>query len=299
MKRSIRLLFAFCVFTCSGLLVLNAGAGTKKKSAARVASIRNVSPDAATPTGGTLSKSSGALVYTEGAALIANATGQGVGFSVPNCTVPNTCSTYTLTLDPDIFVASGGYDPTKNVILIQIQWPTSAQQYGVWVEDKNGNGIASNTSGVDPASVAISVTTPNLQANGPYKIVTAVAIGGGQGYTGTVKLVQIASGGPAPSPAPRYQSYLFTGVESSSTPGLEPSIGVDWNPNVASLKHIAPGTSSVGPTLLNTGGVTMFTETFEEFRVDFDDCSSPAINTWTNTAFVTEQVTTSDAIGFT
>jgi len=150
----------------------------------------------------------------------------------------------------------------------------------------------------DPASAAISVVTPNLQANGPLKIVTAVEIGGGQGFTGNIKLVQIASSGPTPSPAPRYQAYVFPGVQSSNT-GLEPSIGVDWNPNVASFKQTAPGNASVGPKFLNTGGVTMFTETFDEFRVDFDDCSSPAINTWNNTSFVTEQLATSDAIGFT
>src|SRR4029077_4516367 len=34
-------------------------------------------------------------------------------------------------------------------------------------------------------------------------------------------------------------------------------------------------------------------------QVSFDDCSSPAINTWTNTAFVAQQTTTLDAIGFT
>lgn len=299
MKFFPRLFFAFCFFALSALLALSGQAAAKKKSAARnIAPAPGVGPAAPSPGNGTLSRNSGPLAYTESSPLIANATGQGVGFSVPNCTVPNTCSTYTLALDPDIFVAAGGYDPSKNIILIQISWPTSAQQYGVWIEDKNGNGIASNTSGVDPASVAISVATPNLQANGPLKIVTAVEIGGGQGLTGTVKLVQLPSGGPAPSPAPRYQAYVFPGVQSSNT-GLEPSIGVDWNPNVASFKQVAPGNASVGPKLLNTGGVTMFTETFDEFRVDFDDCSSPAISTWNNTSFVTEQLTTSDAIGFT
>ena len=43
----------------------------------------------------------------------------------------------------------------------------------------------------------------------------------------------------------------------------------------------------------------MFTETFDQFQVSFDDCSSPAINTWTNTAFIAQQITTLDAIGFT
>src|SRR5207248_4639656 len=79
----------------------------------------------------------------------------------------------------------------------------------------------------------------------------------------------------------------------------EPSIGVDWNPNLAGLKQTTAGTAGHGPKLLNTGGITMYTSTFNEYQVGFDDCSSPAINTWTDVSFPTEQLATSDAIGFT
>jgi PKD repeat protein len=232
---------------------------------------------------------------------VPNATGEGVGFSKPTCAANGVdCSNYTLTLDPSIFSAAPGYDPTKYSIVIQLSWSPSAEQYGSFVEDKNGNVIAANTAGLDPETITIAVNTPNLQANGPYTIVTTLEIGSpGTGYTGTVSLVAASGAGNiSPSPAPRYQIYP-SNIPASATSGLESSIGVDWNPNVASLKQIAPGTSSHGPTLLNTGGIVMFTETFNQDQVSFDDCSSPAINNWTNTAFVAQQTVTLDAIGFT
>jgi PKD repeat protein len=250
------------------------------------------------PTGGTLSTSSGPLAFTDTSPLVPNATGEGVGFSAPTCTVPNTCSSYTLTLGPSLFTAVSGYDPTKNNIVIQISWPTPANQYGSFVEDKNGNVIASNTAGLDPETITIPVVTANLQANGPYTIVTTAEIGGGQTLAGTVSLVPSSgAGNVSASPAPRYQVY--EAPSNTATQSGEPSIGVDWNPNVPSLKQVAPGTSARGPTLMNTGGVTMYTSTFQQLRVDFDDCSSPALMAWTDTAFPTETLTTSDAIGFT
>src|ERR1700736_2001748 len=258
-----------------------------------------VTPDAPTPSGGTLSPSSGPLTFTDATPLVPNPTGEGVGFSKPTCTAPNTCSIYTLTLDPSLFVAAGSYDPTKTLIVIQISWGTSANQYGSFVEDKNGNVIASNTAGIDPETISIPIPTAGLAAGSPYTIVTTAEIGGGDTLTGVIRLVPISGGGTvSASPAPRYQIYPST-IPPSATNGLEPSIGVDWNPNQASLKQTAPGNSSHGPTLRNTGGIVMFTETFNQDQVSFDDCSSPAINTWTNVAFPTEALVTSDAIGFT
>jgi hypothetical protein len=210
------------------------------------------------------------------------------------------CSNYVLTLDPSIFSTAPGYDPTKANVVIQLSWSPSAFQYGSFVEDKNGNVIASNTAGLQPETITIAVNTPDLQANGPYTIVTTLEIGSpGTGYAGNITLQQ-ATGSVSTCNGcipPRYQLYPATG--GTATQSGEPSIGVDWNPNVASLKQISPGTAAQGPTKLNTGGITMFTATFDQDRVTFDDCSSPAINTWTNTAFIPQTITTLDAIGFT
>jgi PKD domain/Divergent InlB B-repeat domain/Fibronectin type III domain len=253
------------------------------------------------PSSGTLSVSHPKLAYTDSVGPAPNATGEGVGFSAPTCAANGVdCSTYTLTLDPSIFTASGNYDPSKNSVVVQLSWSPAVNQYGSFVEDKNGNVIASNTAGLDPETITIPVQTAGLSSAGPLTIVTTLEVGApGSGYTGTVSLVA-ASGSvsASASPAPRYQIYVNPNVQTSNS-GLEPSIGVDYNPNVASLQKTAPGTASVGPTLLNTGGLAMFTETFDQYQVGFDDCSSPAINTWTNTAFIVQQTTTLDAIGFT
>jgi PKD domain len=252
------------------------------------------------PAGGTLSVANPKVTYTDPVGPVPNATGEGVT-GAPVCAMNGVdCSNYVLTLDPSIFSATTGYDPTKANIVIQFSWSPSAFQYGSFVEDKNGNVIAQNTAGLEPETITIAVNTPNLQANGPYTIVTTLEIGSpGTGYTATVSLQQPTSGitqcnGCIP---PRYQVYPATG--GTATQSGEPSIGVDWNPNVASLKQISPGTAAHGPTKLNTGGITMFTATFDQDRVSFDDCSSPAINTWTNTAFIPQTLVTLDAIGFT
>ena len=252
------------------------------------------------PASGTLSTANRLVTYNDPVGPAPNATGEGVGFSKPTCAANGAdCSIFTLTLDPAIFVGSPGYDPTKNNIVIQIKWSPSAIQYGSFVEDKNGNVIASNTAGLDPETITLAPNTPGLDTNGPYKIVTTLEIGSpGTGYTGTVSLASSSAAGTTGSgPAPRYQVYEApNGVATMSG---EPSIGIDWNPNVASLQQVAPGTGAHGPTELNTGGLAMFTGTFNQYRVAFDDCSSPAINTWQDTAFPTEGITTLDAIGFT
>lgn len=256
-------------------------------------------PSAPTPGSGALSTTSGPLTFTDTSPLVPNPTAQGVGFAAPNCAAPNTCSTYTLSLDPSIFSAAGAYDPTKTLVMIQISWPTSQAQYGTFVEDRNGNVLASNTAGIDQETIAIPVTTANLQANGPFMIVTAAQIGTSTALNGTISLVALPPGATACNGciAPRYQVYEApSGVATQSG---EPSIGVDWNPNVSSLRQIAPGNAAHGPMKLNTGGLTMFTATFDQYRVGFDDCASPAVATWSDIAFATQQITTLDAIGFT
>src|SRR6267142_5026133 len=91
------------------------------------------------PTGGTLSTSNRTLTYTDPVGPAPNATGEGIGFSKPTCAMNGVdCSNYTVTLDPSIFSAAPGYDPTKYSIVIQLTWSPSAEQYGSFIEDKNG-----------------------------------------------------------------------------------------------------------------------------------------------------------------
>src|SRR6266853_1425553 len=83
------------------------------------------------PTGGTLSTSNRTLTYTDPVGPAPNATGEGVGFSKPTCAANGVdCSNYVVTLDPSIFSAAPGYDPTKYSVVIQLSWSPSALQYG-------------------------------------------------------------------------------------------------------------------------------------------------------------------------
>jgi hypothetical protein len=80
---------------------------------------------------------------------------------------------------------------------------------------------------------------------------------------------------------------------ASQANGGEPSIGTDWNPNVPSLKH----------DLVNTGGVALYTtaaavNSVTNWRANFDDCSSPAVNLWENISVQTTPAGL-DVIGFT
>ena len=92
---------------------------------------------------------------------------------------------------------------------------------------------------------------------------------------------------PATGIAPRYQVYAAPPTAGGAESSGEPSIGIDWNPNVASLKH---GT-------VNQGGVAFFTSNLHEFRVQFDDCSSPATTNWTDVSSPVETINTLDPIG--
>ncbi len=257
------------------------------------------------PPSGTLTAANGTqnpLTFTDTSPLVPNPTGEGVGFSQPTCTVPNTCSTYTLNLDPTLFVSNGSYVPAQNNIIIQISWPTSQVQYGSFVV-QNGAVIASNTAGIDPETITVPVSLAGLSTNGPLKIITTAEIGTGTSLTGTISVVPISGGGQACSGCipPRYQMHEApSGVATQSG---EPSIGVDWNPNVQSFKNgpnpPTAGTPRQAQINLNTGGLTIFTATFDQYQVGFDDCSSPAVVSWTDIAFPTQQITTLDAIGFT
>src|SRR5207248_6739449 len=103
-------------------------------------------PSAATPAGGTLTSSN---IGSNNAITYADSTGT----LVPNftffagmgtCAVPMSCSTYTLTIDSSIGTASGGYDPTKYQIYIELAWTHTTEDYDVWVCAGSGNCVQAN-----------------------------------------------------------------------------------------------------------------------------------------------------------
>lgn len=241
-----------------------------------------------TPAADTLSTSHRNITYTDPTGAPLNPSPIATGN--PQCGPTNAlCSVFTLTIDPSVGVAAAGYDPTQYQIAVQWQWDVSTVDYDWFIKNSAGNVVARNQSTADPSSIILPTTTPP----GVYTLIGTLSTGAPIPYTGTVMLQQKSSGSsgicapPANCAPPRYQN--FEARSGQAEDAGEPSLGVDWNPNVPSLKH----------DLVNTGGVAFFTSGPHEWRVDFDDCSSPAIYTWNDvSALTTQQFVLSDPIGF-
>src|SRR6266480_1080847 len=231
-------------------------------------------PDAPSPAAsGTLSPANPTITYTD--TLITNTSGS--VFGAPVCTVPNTCSDFTLTVNAQSVAA------TKE-ILIEGTWSPPQNDFDMFIEDTNGNVIASNLQTANPSAIILPVPADGTI----YHIVIEASIGAGN-LEGLIQLIDIPSGvNQGPGAPPRYMNYP---AGASQANGGEPTIGVDWNPNVASLKH----------DLVNTGGVALYTTATllqaTNWRSNFDDCSSPAVNLWENvsSAFTPAGL---DVIGF-
>ena len=227
---------------------------------------------AATPPEGTLTPANPTLTYTD--TLLTNTSGSVLG--APVCDVPGTCSDFKVTVNAQSVAA------TKQ-ILIEGSWSPPQNDFDIFVTNAAGTVIASNLQTANPSTIILPVPPDGTV----YHIIIEASIGAGN-LEGLVKLIDIPTPvNQGPGTPPRYMNYVAPpgGADKSG----EPSIGVDWNPNVSILKH----------DLVNTGGVAFFTANFNQFRVDFDDCSSPALSPWTDVTYFTEQVQSLDPIGFT
>lgn len=236
----------------------------------------NKAGSAATPDNGTITPANPSLSYTAGPFVIANESGQG-GVVSPVC-MPGTalCDQYTLTVNANSLAA------TKK-LLVQVQWANTAADFDLYVL-QGTTIVGSSHASSDPESVFL-----NIPADGTvYTIQVIPTTPLAESITGTITLVDPpASAQTGSGLAPRYQNYAApTGLGDNAG---EPSIGVDWNPNVASLKH----------DKVNTGGVSFFQSGPNTLRASFDDCSSPAKDQWddVSTPFV-QQAALSDPIGF-
>ena len=229
---------------------------------------------AATPSSGTLTNVSGPLTYTAGPFFVANVSAQANGTPICNAALP--CDDFTLTVN----VTAG--TETSNNVKIAVQWPTSAADFDVYIL-QGSTVIATAASSADPEVAFIPAV------NGTYTVRAVPFAPAGQSITGTISLNPIPPPPPSGSgPAPRFKNYPAPPGAVGADQSGEPSIGVDWNPNVASLKH----------DQVNTGGVAFFTSNLNVFRVSFDDCPSPSTALWEDVTSPTESVTSLDPIGF-
>lgn len=233
----------------------------------------------ATPPGGTLTDANvetNPLTYTSGPFFISNATAQATG--VPICNAAAQCDDYLLTVN-----VSAGVAATKNV-KIQVQWDNSTADFDLYVLDSMSNVVSRSASSADPETAFITAV-PTSSTTYTVRIAPFAPLG--QSITGKISLVpKPVAPPPGAGLAPRYKDYASPpgGGDSAG----EPSIGVDWNPNVAGLKHGS----------VNTGGVAFFTANAAELRADFDDCSSPAKHTWLDVTSPQTSAGGLDPIGF-
>jgi hypothetical protein len=230
-------------------------------------------PNTPSPASGTLTPSSPTITYTDGP-LVENPTGI---LGAPICPgAPNTCSDFTVTINASALSATHNFTWS-------VQWPVPNVDMDIFVEDANHNLIQNNNSTTDPSAITLPIPPDGTV----YHLVVSSSVGTSI-LTGTATLepkyptAQQGQGAP-----PRYMHYPAGPGQADGA--NEPSIGVDWNPNVASLKH----------DQVNTGGVAFFTVGSNEYRVNFDDCSSPAKNLWEDvSATFTQTFVLSDPIGF-
>ena len=228
---------------------------------------------AAVPPNGTLTPAKRSITYTDGP-LVSNPTH--LVFGSPECAAPNSCSDFTLTVSASSLAA------THN-LLWTMQWPVPNVDCDMFIL-KDGYLVSANIGYSDPSHLALPIPADGTV----YHLVTSCSVGTNP-LTGTAALIPKypTAGQGAGAPA-RYINY--SSGPGQATDAGEPSIGVDWNPNVASLKNNTP------PAKLNTGGVALFTAIDLEYRANFDDCSSPALNVWEDTK--SPIITGLDPIGF-
>ncbi|PYK29408.1 MAG: hypothetical protein DME57_10380 [Verrucomicrobia bacterium] len=236
-------------------------------------------PLATTPAGGTLTESSGPIMFTGGPYLIPNPSSQATG--TPTCNAALPCDEYALTVS-GMSAATYG----SKYIRIEVRWPELGEaQFDLYVfkgTTATGQLIASsigNMTYVDPDAVLIPAI------DGLYTLRIVPFNPQGLSITGTISLVPFPAVAPAdPGTPPTYSNHISPAALGNSAG--EPSIGIDWNPNVASLKH----------DKVNTGGVAFFTAGTRQLRVSFDDAFSPPAALWQDMNAPTQ--TGLDPIGF-
>ena len=198
---------------------------------------------AATPSSGTMTGAT--LTYSAGPFFVANATNNVNSSGEPTCSPAQAfpCDDYTLTI--------GVTNPLKRV-RVKVDWPTPQADFDLYVY-QGAVLVTSSASSSDPEEVLLPASP------GVYTIRTVPFAPAGQSYNGTITLEDIPMTPPPPPPGastPRFQNY----VPPTAYNGGEPSIGSNWQT-----------------------GNAMYLASFDALRIGFDDCSSPAKDTWTNT----------------
>ncbi len=262
-----------CFFLSESFAKSNRPRSANKKTAPAQVSLGSPTAPTASPSGGILDPSNPTLTYTDGP-TVPNPTGV---LGAPNCTAPNSCSDFVVTVNAASVAA------TKEITWV-VQWTPANVDLDIFVENAAGQLVANNNSTVDPSVIILPIPPDGTV----YHLIAAASVGTAPLNASISLTTKFPASTPAAGAPPRYMNYPAGAGQADGD--NEPSMGVDWNPNFPSLREIA------GQTRKNTGGVAFFTGDTVQWRTDFDDCSSPAINLWTDTG--APVITGLDPIGF-
>jgi len=183
------------------------------------------------------------VVYTAGPFYVPNIPPPLLGATT--CSPANPCDETTLTVNVSAQTAAA-----KRVKVVMV-WPFHATDadFDLYVL-QGGNTIAQSATAMDPEIATFPA------ANGSYDLRVVEFDPQGQSFTMAIYIEPIPPNNPpATGPAARFQVYQARGGLASS--GGEPSIGVDW---------------TTGEVATQSDVHTLFTT--------FNDCSSPAQDTW-------------------
>ena len=175
----------------------------------------------------------------------------------PICTAPMSCDDFVLTVD---MTGGPNPDPTKHV-KISVGWPISSADFDVYVL-QGATTVATAASSADPEVVIL----PAVSATYTIRVVPFAP--SGQTYTATVTLENI--------PPPRRRALALRRDTKTIRPTRATSLGLAPRASLRSELIGIPTFPALKHDKVNLGGVAFFTANLNEFRVSFDDCSSPA-----------------------
>jgi hypothetical protein len=174
---------------------------------------------AATPAGGAVSESSPSATWTAGPFAVPNVTGQ---TGEVTCSDATPCDDYSLSVD-----APAGYDADHSV-RVDVQWPTSAADFDLYVLDSTGAVVSSAASSSDPETILL----PAVPADYTVRVVPFAPLG--QSVTGTAKLVtNPADPAPSTATAPGFRNDAAPDSLADAHSAGEPSVGVNWSTGAA------------------------------------------------------------------
>lgn len=222
---------------------------------------------AANPASGTITPSGPSVSW------VGTATG-GAAESEGTCVEGINCDTFALT------ISGNPGDWAGKQVRVSLSWLSPTTDYDMYIHKGPVDGPAEKSSGQGVTTSETAVIDPSTEGTGLWSVhVVYFAANAADQYSGAVTVEASTQGGGCANVTTggaRFQNYTPPDGSGLGGDAGEPTIGV--NPATGNVFYIA---------ILQT------------LRINFDDCTSPAGNTWTDVSFPTTSANTLDPILFT